>query len=410
VPMLLMAIEPPGHDDENGRTQVVDWGQQSFDLAGPLREYLKWDATFQDETTIDRALAIAQSDPAGPVFLAVPRELASRALEAGDIRQQPCASSEPSADAVARAARLIQAAQRPIVITGELGRHRGGPEALLQLAQRHAIPVIEHGRRTFFNFPTRHPMHLGFNPSPFVKQADAIIAIESAVPWLPAFANVGHRPKVVQIGVDPLQSRLPLSSFPSDVTLAGNPALTIRALTSLLDKSRPDRDKIAGRFAAFASEHRRVMQAAQTRAIADASKPAITKLFLSYCIGEAIDDRVVVFNEHGADPQLVPRRLPDSWFESSLADVPGWSHGAALGAQLAAPDLTMLVTVAGRHAHDRSAETNVPIVTIVFNDGNGQFGVPVASPRELPAILKGALSTAREQRNAVVLNVRCEAG
>src|SRR4029079_7111207 len=101
-----------------------------------------------------------------------------------------------------------------------------------------------------------------------------------------------------QIGVDPLQSRLPLSSFPSDVTLAGNPALTIRALTSLLDKSRPDRDKIAGRFAAFASEHRRVMQAAQTRAIADASKPAITRQFLSYCIGEAIDDRVVVFNEH----------------------------------------------------------------------------------------------------------------
>jgi pimeloyl-ACP methyl ester carboxylesterase len=316
------------------------------------------------------ALAIANSDPAGPVFVASnDGGQAPSPVRTGEAPVlQPASPAEPSADALDRAARLINAAQRPLVITGALGRYRGGPEALVQFAQRHAVPVIEHGR-AFFNFPTRHSMHLGFNPSPFANQADVIIVIESD-------ADFAHRAKVIQIGVAPQ---------PADLTLAGNPVLTIRALTSVLDKSRPDREKIAGRLAAFASEHRRVVQAAQTRAIGDAAKPAITKQFLSYCIGEAIDDRVVVFNDHAADPQLIARRLPDSWFEGTFAN--------AAGAQLAAPDLTMLVITA-----DAPPAVQRPIVTIRINASSG-----VSSPRELPAAIKRGLE-AREP----LINVRCE--
>jgi pimeloyl-ACP methyl ester carboxylesterase len=317
--------------------------------------HLKWRGD-----DVARALAIANSDPAGPVFVA--------SLGKFESSLQPTSPNEPSADALDRAARIINAAQRPLVITGALGRYRGGPEALVQFAQRHAVPVIERGR-AFFNFPTRHAMHLGFNPSPFASQADVIIAIESD-------ANFAHRAKVIQIGVDPQ---------PADLTLAGNPVLTIRALTSLLDKSRPDREKIAGRLAAFASEHRRVVQAAQTRAIGDAAKPVITKQFLSYCIGEAIDDRIVVFNDHAADPQLIPRRLPDSWFEGTFAN--------AIGAQLAAPDLTMLVITAAA-----PPAVQPPLVVIRINAERG-----VSSPRELPAAIKRGLATPPP----VVIDVQC---
>ena len=177
-----------------------------------------------------------------------------------------------------------------------------------------------------------------------------------------------------------------MSGFPSDVTLAGNPALAIRRLTSILDKSRPDRDKITGRYAAFASEHRRVIQAAQSRAIAEAARASITRQFLSYCVGEAIDDRVVVFNESGVDPQLVPRRLPDTWFEGIA--------GAAAGAQLAGAGITTLV-----------ARPNM----LVFNAGRAAGeSFDVASPRELAAAIHRALSAARAENVQTTLNVRCE--
>ena len=288
----------------------------------------------------------------------------------------PMLATQPSDDSIAAAARLINAAQRPLIIASNLGRYRRGPEALVQLAHRHAIPVVEQPR-PFFNFPTRHPMHLGFDASGF--QSDLVI----------------------EIGTDIIRA--------GDKTmLAGNPVLAIRALTSALDKSRPDRDRITGRFNAFASEHRRVIQAAQTRAIADAVRPDITKQFLAYCIGEAIDDRVIVYNDAGADPQLIPRRVADSWFEGSIHDALGTSSD--LNAVVISSDRAYVAS-APLAAHER----RLPIVTIVANEGTtlvekvveacAGVGVRVTSPRELPGMLKRALTIVREQRVQVLLNV-----
>ena len=301
----------------------------------------------------------------------------TRALRAHLLRahSEPSIATQPSDDAIADAARIVHAAQRPLLVCGA---YRGSIESLVQLAHRHAIPVVEQPRK-LFNFPTRHAMHVGFDAAPFAKLADVVIDVNS----------------------DPIR-------IGDGATLGGNPTLAIRALTSALDKSRPDRDRIAGRFAAFASDHRKVMQAAQTRAIADVARTEITKQFLSYCIGEAIDDRVVVVNDQGADPQLIPRRLAGSWIEGSLADATNVS-----------PDLTALL-ITGDRAYVASSplaahEKRLPIVTIIANEGVtsyekvadacGGVGIRVAIPRELPPMIKRALTIAREQRTQVLLNV-----
>ena len=342
--------------------QTADMARGHWRMSGKTQVILSDQKEGRDADAIDVLLAGAGSDP-----LVLPSSIQPLTIHETSRRRRR-EPAEPSADALERAARLIDAAHRPVVITADLGRHRGGPESLVQLAHRFAIPVIEHGR-SFFNFPTRHPMHLGFNASAFVKQADLAIVIDSSPHWVPELTQLSHRPKVITLGLDP---------EPADLTLAGDPALAIRALASLLDKSRPDRDRIAGRFAAFASEHRRVVQAAQTRAIADASRAVITRQFLSYCIGEAIDDRVVIVNDRAADPQLIPRRVPDSWFEGPLA--------YAVGAQMAAPDLTFVATVNDSAGESAGAP---PISIITFNRKGGQ----VTSPRELPAAIQRALAT-----------------
>jgi acetolactate synthase-1/2/3 large subunit len=313
-------------------------------------------------------------------------------------RFQPHSASEASADAVERAARAIAKAQRPIIITSELGLVRGGPEALVQLASRHAIPVIEQNRSAF-NFPTRHPLHLGFSSPAFIKQADVILVVESVQPWPREYANLSHDPTVIQVAQAPLFR----SSVPADLSLAGHPALTLRRLTSCLDKQKPDRERITGRFNAYASEHRRGLQQAQTRAIADATRNTITLQFLSYCIGEAIDDEVVLWNELELDPQLVPRRLPDSWF--TLSPAPAGAVGGAI-ANAALTHVAVTSQPPHPEAQRIATERKLPVVSIVY--GAKTEGLSVDDPRVLVATLRQALDVARKRRQPVVLNVVAE--
>ena len=35
------------------------------------------------------------------------------------------------------------------------------------------------------NFPTSHPLHLGFDSTPYLKEADVVLVIDTDVPWLP---------------------------------------------------------------------------------------------------------------------------------------------------------------------------------------------------------------------------------
>lgn len=468
VPMLVMAgLTPytdaatvPGH-----RTNFVQWGQDSFDQAAYFREFTKWDyrlATAEHlEVAVDRALAVADSDPAGPVYLTLPKEVlcapASTAAVSSRPRLRPTPPARPDAVALARVAQAIRSARRPLILTAELGRYRGGPEALWQLATRHGIGVVEFGKRNFFNLATDCPVHLGFDPALQVPQADLILAIEDPVPFIPAFVALpqGQVPPIVQIGVDPLFSDLPLRGFPSDLALPGDPAESLRLLTRLLDADPPE--GVVARRDALRIEHEVAFAGARAAADADAHKPAITKRWLSRCVGQAVDDEVVVFNEYPLDPMLVPRRLPDSWFENSIASGLGWALGAALGGKLARPDRTIVATVGDGSflfntplsALHAAAAHRLPILVVVFNDcawstirkstrgdfpgghaqatGNfalcdlgadpaydqiasacGGVGVRVDRPDAVPDALRRGLELIRGGDRFVLLDVRCE--
>src|SRR5919197_1625557 len=60
----------------------IHWGQEMFDQGGMLRELVKWDYELrepvQTEAVVDRALAIAMSEPRGPVYLSLPREVLAK--------------------------------------------------------------------------------------------------------------------------------------------------------------------------------------------------------------------------------------------------------------------------------------------------------------------------------------------
>jgi acetolactate synthase-1/2/3 large subunit len=382
VPMLVLSGRTPWYEEgvAGVRSNFVQWGQDTFDQGGYFREFSKWDYELKGphalDTVVDRALAIAASEPAGPVYLTLPREPLCQAAPERAVaavpRQRPVGGGVPDAAQIEAAIGWIRGARVPLVITADLGRHAGGPEALARFAVAAGAGVVEHGKRNFFNLPTRHPHHLGFEPMPHVAEADLVIAIECPVPWIPVKARLARAPRVIQIGTDPLHTDLPMRGFPCDLGLMGDPTQILRVLGEALAASGGASEPSA----ALGRRHDEVFGAARERARADGSRPTITKRFLSYVLGNVVDDDVVIFNEYDLDPTLVERRHADSWFENSIASGLGWALGAALGAKIAAPERTMVATVGdGSYlfntplsAHYVATAERLPILVVVFDD------------------------------------------
>ena len=86
VPMLFTAGRSPLTEGglPGARDVYIHWAQEMFDQAGMLREIVKWEYELRNgrqlETVIDRALSVATTQPGGPVYLSLPREVLAEPL------------------------------------------------------------------------------------------------------------------------------------------------------------------------------------------------------------------------------------------------------------------------------------------------------------------------------------------
>src|ERR1700732_3213409 len=88
APVILCAGRTPltetGHVASRNRS--IHWGQEMFDQGGLAREFVKWDFELRAgqpaESVVDRALDIAMSEPRGPVYVTLPREVLADAAVA----------------------------------------------------------------------------------------------------------------------------------------------------------------------------------------------------------------------------------------------------------------------------------------------------------------------------------------
>jgi len=467
VAILLTAGRSPLTETglPGSRDGYIHWAQEMYDQAGMIREIVKWDYELRNgeqlTTVVDRALAIAATEPRGPVYLALPREVI--AAPAADpeppspSRLSAAAPAAPDASAVAAAAALLVKAKRPLIVTANAGRDSAAFAALAQFADRFAIPVVQH-RPRYLSLPSSHPMNLGFNPAPLVPKADLILVLESDVPWLPSQAAPGPECKVVQCGLDPLFTRYPIRGFPGDIAITGSTLATLSALTAALEDGL-DAESVAARRRWVAHE-RAVLTAAWKAGLdAAAHKNPLDPAWVSHCIDRAKDPRSIVVNEYTLFPEHCAFELPDLYFGSSSASGLGWGAGAALGAKLARPD-SPVVAVVGDGAymfsnpaavHHASALHDLPVLFVVMNnamwgavqrstlamypagrasrsneppfvalgklpafekicEAAGGYGERVDDPAALPGALERAMSVVKNERRQALLNVICGSG
>ena len=91
---------------------------------------------------------------------------------------------------------------------------------------------------------TTHPMHGGFDVAPWLAEADAVLVVDSVVPWIPSRHALPPGCPVIQIGPDPTFAALPMRGFPAALAIQSDrPPLRAldAALAGRLEKARRSR-------------------------------------------------------------------------------------------------------------------------------------------------------------------------
>ena len=466
VPILFTAGRTPITEAgmAGSRDRPIHWAQEAFDQGGLAREFVKWDYELRNfvqlETVVDRALAIARSEPAGPVYLTLPREVLAEHHESFEYADPsvlaPNGPTVAGPEEIATTARLLAAARSPIILTKAGGRDSRAVPALVALAETLGAPVFEDSFRTYLNFPQDHPLHAGFDPGSHLATADVVLVVEADAPWFPALRRPGPQARIIQIGQDPLYSRYPVRGFPTDGAHAGAPRLTLAALAAAV-KPLVDAKVVAERRKKWEGE------AAQNRAVVEKRANAVSKdspidmAWASKCVADCVDDDTIVVNEYDLESSQTRMRVPGSYFASSPAGGLGWALGAALGARLAAPGKTVISCMGdGTYifgsptpSHWVSRAYQIPALFVIFNnpawnavkhsvaslakDGwamraetmplyqldpapdyemvcraSGGWGEKVEDPGALAGVLKKALDVVRNEKRQALVNIICK--
>jgi len=398
VPMLFSAGRTPITEAgmKGSRNGGIHWAQESVDQGSMVREWVKWDYELRHgadlEGVVDRALAITQSEPQGPVYLTLPREVLAEERESFSYSEQPRMRpnlSMASPDAIREAARVLARAKNPIAIAKAVGRDPEAVAPLVRLAELINLPVFDAGP-TYMNFPVSHRLHAGANPGAVLEEADVIVVLENDVPWMPA---MGREPRpdatIIGLGEDPLFTGYPVRGFRVDVNLAGSPRYTLEALSNALKAEMLDAAVVEERGRRWAAEHEKARAAARGRAEAGRGKKPLDKAWVASCLERFRDDDTIVLNELGLDTSQFVFEKPGSFYGVSTAGVLGWGVGAALGAKLAARDKTVVACVGDgsymfgvpEAGHWVSRKMNLPVLYVVWN--NAQWSAVVGATRSV---------------------------
>lgn len=468
TPVIFTAGRTPITEDgglRGARDTHIHWAQEAFDQAGMLREFVKWDyelrQAVQLEAVVDRALELALSEPRGPVYLMLPREVLAQPIGEVAIESPPRRQVEsrrfPDPARIEEAAEILATARAPLIVTSWVGRVPAAVQSLVALVDAGAIGVVE-ANPVAMNFPADHPCHVGYvslQPHPAVAEADALLVVDCDVPWFPSKTKPNEKAPIIQLATDPFYSRYPMRTYPCDVPIAAEPEVALPLLAEAV-RRRVRRETLGARRKRLAAGHRATRAAWAKAAQAERSRTPIGFEWASRCIGDVLGPDTIVVNEYDLEVRQARLRVPGSYFGAPHSGGLGWGFGAALGVQLAARDKTVIATLGdGAYifavptaCHQAARMHDLPVLTVVFNNGSWDavktatlavhpdgwaamaktiplstlapspryeeivrafdgYGERVEASDELPGALQRALKVVRKERRQALLNVVC---
>src|SRR5262249_38083967 len=178
---------------EGTRDNYVHFISQPFDQASLVRPYVKWEYTLPSGVTskevLRRAHSIMHSEPKGPVYLMLPREILTEQWGELSVRSfsgeqfGPLPSSGADPEVIDQLAARLLSAKNPVLIPAYAGRDASASTAIETLSAIAGIRVIDF--LTFTNIGRSFP-HFGGFQSDELADVDVGLLVDVDVPWIPA--------------------------------------------------------------------------------------------------------------------------------------------------------------------------------------------------------------------------------
>ena len=342
----------------------AEWYHGAQDVAAMVRDYTKWDDTpwslghFAESAV--RAYRIGLTPPMAPVVI-----VADGPLQEDGIKDRSALSipkltmpTAPQGDAgaVSELARLLVAAENPVLVADRLARTPAAMPLLVELAETLQAAVIDKGGR--MNFPSLHPLNQSERANAVVATADVVVGLEVTDFWgtVNAMRDQQHRTqrsltkpgaKLITITTGELYVRSNYQDFRRmadvDVAIAGDGEATLPAIIEAVKRlvTSDRRRAFEERGARLAEARRATLERARLAASYawDASPVSTARLCAELWAQIKHEDWSLV-SSYYSDGGGWPRRLwdfnkPYHWLGDAGGGGIGYGAPASVGAALA---------------------------------------------------------------------------
>ncbi|GAA3367212.1 acetolactate synthase large subunit [Streptomyces sannanensis] len=353
---------------------------QVIDLVSMFAPVTQWSARVQSPDAVPemvrKAFKTAQSERPGAVFLAVPEDIeaAHPTTPLAPLQVDTVHADAPSDSQIARAAEVLKAARRPVVLAGHGAARAGASAALVRFAERLNVPVATtfHGKGVF---PDDHPNALG--AVGFMRHdygnfgfdaADALICVGYEVQEFdPRKINPHGDKRIVHLHRFPAEVD---AHYPVTVGVEGDLSQALDALAAALP-DRPAYDTDAG-------EKIRALLGEELQYGRDNESFPLVPQRVVADVRTALDRHDIVLADTGAGKmwmaRLYPAYEPDTCLLSNGLSTMGFALPGAIAAKLARPERRVLAMMGdgsflmNSQELETAVREHIPLVVLVLVD------------------------------------------
>jgi acetolactate synthase-1/2/3 large subunit len=253
VPVLLIGGCPPRPQDDLGPLQGID---HAAILAPVTRSSRTLRVADQIARDLDKAWAMADGDgnPPGPVYVEIPtdvlRETVSDACVLDEhLRAKPRRVLRPDPDEVARAAAVLRAAKRPLVVTGR-GAQRCGAALTRLLDATGALYLDTQESRGLVD--PAHASVVGAVRARAMQEADCVLVVGRKLDYQMAYGSPAVFKSATFLRIADHADEL-RDNRRGEVELLADASLALQALADAAERPSPSLD--TGWTQALRAEH-----------------------------------------------------------------------------------------------------------------------------------------------------------
>lgn len=381
-PLLLLGGAAPL--EQQGRGALQEMEQVAL-----LKPITKWSIAIHQTERIPelltQAIRIALTGRPGPVFCEIPFDILIQFVEQEAVtfptRYRTKARAYGDAREIERAAALLAAAERPVVLAGT-GVYWDNASALLRVfVERFNAPVFPSGmgRGTL---PMNHPNVLPLARGAGLSQADVVLALGVPMDFRMRYGQFGEQTQLIQVDVDAAEIG---RNRAVDIGIVGSMNAVLEPLASALGESKNKANARAAWVAQLqgVQAEKRTAQAQWERSDA---RP-IHQLRLAYELNRVLDEDTIIIGDGGDVVGLAAKVLtitkPGQWLDPGPLGCLGVGLPFALAAQALYPEKKVIVLNGDGSfglngmEFDTAARFGLPIVTVIGNDGQwGEIRLP----------------------------------